>query len=66
MRDPNRLDNFYDEMKKLHMERMPDIRFGQLMCNFLGWVYQTYKIDPFFLEEDKMMQFFEKYSEENE
>lgn len=64
MRDPNRLDNFYDEMKKLHMKNFPDWRFGQLMSNFFGWVYEQYKMDIFFPEEDKMIELFKKYCEE--
>lgn len=61
MRDPNRLDNFYDEMKKLHMEYFPDLRFGQLISNFFGWIWLTYKTDVFFPEEDKMLEFFKEY-----
>lgn len=61
MRDPNRLDNFYDEMKKLHMEYFPDLRFGQLISNFFGWIWQTYKIDVFFPEEDRMIELFKDY-----
>ena len=63
MRDPNRLDNFYDTMKKCHKEHMPDIRFGQLMSNFFGWLYNTYKVDCFFPEEDKMIGWFKEYCE---
>ena len=29
MRDPNRLDRFYDEVKKIHKISFPDWRFGQ-------------------------------------
>ena len=65
MRDPNRLDNFYDEMKKLHMECFPDWRFGQLISNFFGWIWQTYKIDIFFPEEDRMLDLFKEYSKQN-
>lgn len=63
MRDPNRLDNFYDVMKKYHKEYMPDIRFGQLMSNFFGWLYSVYKVDCFFPEEDKMIEWFKEYCE---
>lgn len=60
MRDPNRLDAFYDELKKIHKEKVPDWRFGQLIVNFLGW----YGRDPFYLEEDKMIDLFRKYFSE--
>ena len=63
MRDPNRLDNFYNKFKQLHKVCFPDWRFGQLMMNFLGWV-QTEVRDPFFPEEDEMMELFEEYCQE--
>ncbi len=61
MRDPNRLDNFYDEMKKLHMECFPDWRWSQLVMNFLGWIAQTYKVDGFYTEEDRMLEWFKEF-----
>lgn len=57
MRDPNRLDIFYNELKKLHKENVPDWRFGQFLVNFLTW----YNRDPFYLEEDKMMEEISRY-----
>ena len=62
MRDPNRLDSFYDEMKKIHKESFPDWRFGQLCSNFFGWLMSEKKIDLFFPEEDEMIKFFEEYA----
>ena len=61
MRNPDRLDNFYDEMKELHKKHFPDWRFGQLMSNFFGWVYKTYKMDIFFPEDDKMLIWFYEF-----
>ena len=52
MRDPNRLDKFYDQMKQIHKENFPDWRFGQFMMNFLSW----YGRDPFYLEEGKFIE----------
>ena len=63
MRDPNRFDNFYDTVKQIHKSKFPDLRFGQLMFNFLGWVYSQKNIDPFFPEEDKMLEYFKEYAE---
>lgn len=62
MRNPNRLDSFYDELKKIHKEVIPDMRFGQLMMNFLGFVNSTKKRDPFFPEEDEMLKLFKEYT----
>lgn len=63
MRNPDRLDKFYDKLKEIHKENVPDWRFGQLMSNFLTWVYNTKNTDIFFPEEDKMIQLLEEYFE---
>lgn len=65
MRDPNRLNGFYSKMTQLHKACFQDWRFGQLMMNFLGWVQNTKNRDPFFPEEDEMMDLFEEYCQEN-
>lgn len=57
MRNPNRLDAFYDKLKRLHKENVPDWRFGQFLVNFLTW----YNRDPFYLEEDKIMEEISRY-----
>ena len=62
MRDPNRLDKFYDEMKEVHKKSFPDWRFGQLMSNFLGWLYSVKRRDPFFPEEEDMIEYFREYA----
>ncbi len=63
MRDINRLDNFYDELKEIH-KKVPDWRFGQFCTNFFGWLYQNKKIDPFFPEEDKMLSYLKEFINE--
>ena len=35
----------------------PDLRFGQLMSNFFGWLMQEKGVDLFFPEEDKMINY---------
>ena len=62
MRDPNRLDNFYDTVKQIHKTTFPDWRFGQLMYNFFSWLYSEKKIDLFFPEEDKMLEYFKEFA----
>ena len=64
MRDPNRLDYFYYKFRQLHKACFPDMRFGQLMMNFLGWVQCTKKRDPFFPEEDEMLDLFNEWCQE--
>lgn len=60
MRNPNRIFEFCDKLAVLWHDRAPDWRFGQLVCNVFGEM-ASQGIDPFFPEEDKMMEFFENY-----
>ena len=60
MRNPNRLDEFYDRLKKVHKERHSDLRFGQFMMCVLGDM-QSKGRDPFFPEEDEMIKFIEEW-----
>ena len=62
MRNPNRLDNFYFQLREIHKTKFPDWRFGQLMSNFFGWLYTEKKIDLFFPEEDKMLEYFKEFA----
>ena len=57
MRNPDRIDIFCAELAKLWKENCPDWRFGQLMINILG----SLPIDPFFPEEDEMLEYFKKF-----
>ena len=57
----DRLDGFYDVLRDVHKEHFPDWRFGQLMTNFLSWVYSEKKRDPFFPEEDEMLEYIKEY-----
>ena len=61
MRDPNRLDNFYATLCKIHKESFPDLRFGQLISNFSDWLAAKKQIDIFFPEEDKMINYIIEY-----
>ena len=65
MRKVERLDKFYDELKEIHKKSFPDMRFGQLMMNFLGFVNSTKKRDPFFPEEDEIIELFKEYANAN-
>ena len=60
MRNPNRLDDFYDRLKKVHKERHNDLRFGQFMVCVLGDMQASGR-DPFFPEEDEMIKFIENW-----
>lgn len=63
MRDINRLDNFYNELKRIH-KFVPDWRFGQFMINFMSWYYTKYKRDCFYIEENEMIKYIEEFIDE--
>lgn len=60
MRDPKRLDGFYYKMKQIHQEKLPDLRFGQLMGNFFLWLEQK-QVDYFYVKDAQMLRYFEEY-----
>lgn len=56
MRDPKRIDKFCNQLADI-WKKVPDWRFGQLMVNVLNSLPR----DPFFYEEDELMDEFEKF-----
>lgn len=66
IRDSNRLHNFYKEVTRLHMTHMPDLRVGQFWMNFLSWVQNVKKRDPFFPEELEMLTYLKEFCGEKE
>lgn len=62
MRNPDRLDSFYDELKKIHKKSFPDMRFGQLCSNFFSWLASEKKVDFFFPEERQMIRYIREFA----
>jgi len=63
MRDPDRLDSFYDEVKKIHKRYFPDWRFGQFITNFVEWFRLQTGRDIFYLEDDdSTIQYFREFA----
>ena len=60
MRDPNRIDKFCDEIKRIWKDNVPDWRFGQLISNFEYWL-KGKGIDMFFPEEKEMLRLFKEF-----
>lgn len=60
MRSKDRIDPFLKRLGDV-WRCAPDWRFGQLVVNVLGSMPR----DPFFPEEDEMIEYFEKYMEEH-
>lgn len=65
MRDLNRLDLFYDEVKKIHKVSFPDWRFGQLISNFFNWLFHEKGKDCFYPEEEDILGYLKEYANEN-
>ena len=65
MRDKNRIPEFTKELERIWMQCYPYLRFGQLMMNFLNYVALEHKRDPFFPEEDEMVELFKEYANSN-
>lgn len=57
MRKVERIKPFMLELAKIWEENCPDWRFGQLIVNVLG----SFDRDPFFPEEDEMLELFKGY-----
>ena len=60
MRDVNRIYKFCNELAEIWATQCPDWRFGQMMMNVLGQM-SSEKRDPFFPEEDEMIEYIKKY-----
>lgn len=59
MRDPKRIRAFCSRLATAWESRVPDWRFGQMICNIFGEM--SLECDPFFPEEDKMIEYIENY-----
>ena len=64
MRNPDRIDKFCNELAEV-WKKVPDWRFGQLISNVLGKM-QSEGRDPFFPEEDEMIEYFRNYFKREE
>lgn len=61
MRDIKRIRKFCNRLATA-WELLPDWRFGQLIMNIFGQMKSEGK-DPFYLEDDSMIEYIEKYIE---
>ena len=64
MRNEGRIKPFCDQLAEVWKRTFPDWRFGQFMCNFLGWVQGIKNKDPFFPEENEMIEYLHEYEKE--
>ena len=63
MRNPDRLDSFYDELKEIHKNSFSDMRFGQTMHFMLSWIELEKKRDPFYIEDEEMLDIIKEFAE---
>lgn len=64
MRESSRIFIFLNKLALLWAAQVSDWRFGQLIENVYCMIRKDEK-DPFYLEEDEMLSYFEKYLERN-
>jgi len=57
MRNPKRIYKFCNQLAEIWVTKCPDWRFGQFIVNVLGECDK----DPFFYEENEMMEHIKKY-----
>lgn len=60
MRDPKRIDKFCRQLASI-WKMVPDWRFGQLIFN----AFSEMKMDPFYKEDDDMLEYLENYVKKN-
>lgn len=63
MRNPNRLDTFYETLKEIHKTYFPDWRFGQFIINFQSWYYNECRRDVFYVEDELILDDIKKFAE---
>ena len=63
MRDPSRIDYYCDELAEL-WHKVPDWRFGQLVCNAINAWNITQKCHTFYAEDADFMKFLNEYINE--
>ena len=57
MRDPKRCPAVCDLIGYFWQTRCPDLRFMQLMSNFVTW----YGADPFYMEDEEFIKKFKEF-----
>ena len=61
MRDKKRIKKFCDELATIWENECPDFRFGQMICNIFNDMVVSERRDPFFPEEDEMINYIKNY-----
>lgn len=62
---PEKLNELYMELNRIHLDYKPQWRFGQFIHNFNMWLESQKLKDIFYIEEDEMLKFLKEYVGEN-
>ena len=64
MRDARRLLIIYTMINEAHKAVSPDLRIGQFIINFLGWVTTYQGRDPYYIKDEELVNMLEEYVKE--
>lgn len=60
-RDYKRLPHLYNHLCSMHSIYFPELRVCQFIHNFFFWISKTKKMDPFFMEDDELVNYLNEY-----
>lgn len=63
MRNPNRLYNVYNYLMDIHMNYYPDLRIGQFFEFIKKKIYDEYRQDIFYFEDEDLLNKIKKFIE---
>ena len=63
MRNPVRIYPLCNKLAE-YWSKCPDLIFGQLIHSFTIWIEHNKGVDPFYVEDDMMLEFLEEYFKE--
>ena len=63
MRDINRIHPLCQKIEE-YWYTWPDLRFGQWTYNFFKWIKLYKHVDPFYVEDDDMLEMLKEYMKE--
>lgn len=62
MRDSNRIPAFVEKLQRYWITYFPDWRFGQLMSNFVSFIFTNTKwSDIFYIEDEEMSALLDEF-----
>lgn len=59
------LEDFYDELKEIHMKYFPDKRFGSFIVDVADWIQKTTSRGIGYIENVDLMRYINDYVKAN-